>query len=166
MSSQPDITITRKGTERVIILFSSILFIANIAFSIFSYFRCPEIIPTHFAADGTPDQHGSKILLFLMPAIATILFFGLNALSRHPKIYNYPQKITEDNAEVVYKNGAKMMLALNGCLMLIFLLIELEMYRGARNKQLPFHWWEFAFIIIVPIVVPIVISWKQFSKKK
>lgn len=166
MSNRPDIKLPQKGTERVIILFSSIFFIANVAFSIFSYLRSPEIIPVHFAADGTPDKYGSRSLFFIMPAIATVLFFGLNALSRHPKIYNYPQKITIDNAATIYRSGSRMILALNGCLMLIFFLIELEMYRGVRNKQLPFHWWEFALITIVPIAIPILISWKQFSKKK
>jgi uncharacterized membrane protein len=166
MNNRPDIKLTQKGTERVIILFSSIFFIASIAFSIFSYLRSPEIIPIHFAADGAPDNYGSRISLFIIPAIATVLFFGLKALSRHPKIYNYPQKITEDNAATIYRSGSRMILALNGCLMLIFFLIELEMYRGVRNKHLPFHWWEFALITIVPIVIPILISWKQFSKKK
>jgi uncharacterized membrane protein len=166
MNNRPDIKLTQKGTERVIILFSSIFFIATIAFSIFSYLRSPEIIPIHFAADGTPNNYGSRISLFIMPAIAIVLFFGLNALSRHPKFYNYTQKITADNAETIYRSSSRMILALNGCLMLIFFLIELEMYRGVRNKHLPFHWWEFAFITIVPIAIPIIISRKQFSKKK
>ena len=166
MNNRPDIKLKQKGTERVIILFSSIFFIASIAFSIFSYLRSPEIIPIHFAADGTPNNYGSRITLFIIPVIATVLFFGLMALSRHPKMYNYPQKITADNAETIYRSGSRMMLALNGCLMLIFFLIELEMYRGIRNKHLPFHWWEFALITIVPVVVPILISGKQFAKKK
>ena len=166
MSNRPDIKLTQRGTERVIILFSSIFFMASIAFSIFSYLRSPEIIPIHFAADGTPNNYGSRLTLFIIPAIAVVLFFGLNALSRHPKIYNYSQKITVDNAETIYRSGSRMILALNGCLMLIFFIIELEMYRGVRNRHLPFHWWEFAFITIVPIAIPIIISWKQFSKKK
>lgn len=166
MSNRPDIKLPQKGTERVIILFSSIFFIAGIIFSIFSYLRSPEIIPMHFTAGGTPDNYGSRTSLFIIPAISAVLFFGLNALSRHPKMYNYPQKITADNAETVYRSGSGMILALNGCLMLILFLIELEMYRGVRNKHLPFHWWEFAFITIVPIAVPVIFSWKQFPGRQ
>jgi uncharacterized membrane protein len=47
------------------------------------YFQyLPEQIPTHFNALGEADDHGSKLNIFLLPAIATMIVFGMGSIKR------------------------------------------------------------------------------------
>ncbi|MEO0312620.1 MAG: hypothetical protein RIQ89_2277 [Bacteroidota bacterium] len=68
----------------------------------------PEIIPTHFNFSGHIDGYGSKQLIFNMPVLATVLFVGMTWLNKFPHLFNYPVKITTENAHSQYKIGTRL----------------------------------------------------------
>lgn len=68
-----------------ILLFVNILLIIFIwTFTIVSYAALPEIIPTHFAVNGTVDGENHKKAIWFLPAIATFLFLLLVGIPRNP----------------------------------------------------------------------------------
>lgn len=95
-----------------------LIFIWGIA--IYIYPQLPDLISTHFKANGEADGYGNKNSLWLLPAIGTLMFAGFTVLSRFPHIYNYPIEITKQNAESQYKNGVMLMRLLKLAVMLIF----------------------------------------------
>lgn len=62
----------------------------------------PERVPTHFGPSGRPDAWGSKTSLLLLAAFSIVLYSGLTVLARYPHKYNFPVRITEENAPRQY----------------------------------------------------------------
>jgi len=55
-----------------------------------------------------------------LPVIATVLYAGMTILSRFPRIFNYPVRITENNAGFQYRNMARMIRCVKISLVLVF----------------------------------------------
>jgi uncharacterized membrane protein len=62
----------------------------------------PDRIPIHFGFSGQPDAWGDKMMIWLLPTVAAILFVVLAAVSRYPHTFNYPVRITDENARRQY----------------------------------------------------------------
>lgn len=65
----------------------------------------PDRIPIHFGLGGLPDAWGDKVTIWLVPAVAAIIFAVLTAVSRYPHTFNYPVRITSENAHRQYLLG-------------------------------------------------------------
>lgn len=62
----------------------------------------PDRIPIHFGLGGLADAWGDKVTIWIMPAVAAILFVLLAAVSRYPHTFKYPVRITDENARRQY----------------------------------------------------------------
>lgn len=62
----------------------------------------PDRIPIHFGFSGQPDSWGDRVTIWILPAVAAIIFVVLTAVSRYPHTFNYPVRITEENARRQY----------------------------------------------------------------
>ncbi|AEV17031.1 hypothetical protein TCCBUS3UF1_19930 [Thermus sp. CCB_US3_UF1] len=51
------------------------------AFTLFAYLRLPERIPVHWNAQGEVDRWGSRLEVFLLPLLLTLLVYPLLALA-------------------------------------------------------------------------------------
>jgi uncharacterized membrane protein len=49
----------------------------------------PDRIPIHFGFSGQPDAWGDKMMIWLLPTVAAIIFVTLAAVSRYPHTFNY-----------------------------------------------------------------------------
>ncbi|MEG4347504.1 DUF1648 domain-containing protein [Microcoleus sp. A003_D6] len=65
----------------------------------------PDRIPIHFGLAGQPDAWGDKVTIWMMPAVAAIIFAVLTAVSRYPHTFNYPVPINDENARRQYLLG-------------------------------------------------------------
>jgi len=93
-----------------------------------NYAILPDTIPTHFDAQGIPDDWGSKNTIFLFPSLNAFIYLGctfLNiwfAIVEDPRrLISLPQKrlarLTEEQTE-------KLRIFLNRCLFLLKILIQ------------------------------------------
>jgi uncharacterized membrane protein len=62
----------------------------------------PDRIPIHFGFSGQPDVWGDRVTIWILPAVAAIIFVVLTTVSRYPHTFNYPVRITEENARRQY----------------------------------------------------------------
>ena len=97
--------------------------------------RMPESIPTHFGAAGQPDAWGPKWNLLLMPVVALAMYALLTVLSRFPHIYNYPVRITEENAERQYRIARSLMYWMKAEIVWLFTYIEWQSIQTALGKS-------------------------------
>ena len=65
----------------------------------------PDRIPVHFGYRGLADAWGDKVTIWIVPAVAAIIFAVLTAVSRYPHTFNYPVPITSENARRQYLLG-------------------------------------------------------------
>lgn len=101
-----------------------------------AYYRdLPAIIPQHFNASGEADGYGAKSTLWFLPAIGLVLFLALTAINRAPHIFNYPVKITPENAEHQYRLATRLIRMLKVAVLLLFTYLCWEMMQGALRGK-------------------------------
>ncbi len=83
----------------------------------------PDRIPIHFGLGGQPDALGDKIAIWMLPAVATIIFVVLTAVSRYPHTFNYPVRITEQNARRQYLLARSLLVWLKAEICWLFALV-------------------------------------------
>lgn len=104
---------------------------------LFSWSSLPERIPHHFDAAGTPDRWGGKWILILLPAVAVLFYAGLALVAAHPRVWNWPVKITPENADRQYRIGRSMLSWLKVETVWLFLIITwstISVARGAATS--------------------------------
>lgn len=90
----------------------SVLFLlASFGYIFLKWSGIPETVPMHWGVNGVADSFGSKTGLLFVPVIAGILFAGISALQRHPSIWNFPVKLTDENRDRVYSISLTMLLS-------------------------------------------------------
>ena len=161
---RPKIVVQLKKADYLIELLAILFLVGIWIFSVQYYWTLPEIIPTHFNIHGEVDAHGSKGTLFIMPIVYSIIFVLLSIISRKPEIYNYPVKITADNAAVQYALATRMLRILKTLIGWILLSINWLTSISARNSELHgLEWIVFVDIALLftAIFVYIIIARKN-----
>lgn len=78
-------------------------------FLYFNYEKLPTSIPVHFNFSGYADGFGSKWIIFLLPAIATVIYIAITIINKYPHRFNYPILITRRNAKRHYTQATRRM---------------------------------------------------------
>ncbi len=73
-----------------------------------NYSSLPDTVPTHFNGAIEPDGYGTRSSILVLSSIGSLLFIGMSILNRYPDKFNYPVKITEENAVRQYGNLTRM----------------------------------------------------------
>jgi uncharacterized membrane protein len=123
------------------------------------YQSLPDTIPVHFNAAGNVDQYGGKGTILMLPIIATLLFAGLTILNRYPYIFNYPVRITPDNAERQYMIAARIIRHLKFTIPATLLIIEYRIYTIATGKASGLGSWLLPVtvaVILLPVIIAII----------
>jgi uncharacterized membrane protein len=89
--------------------------------SVYNVLVLPEIIPVHFNGEGTPDRHGSKSVLLILPLTGTILFIFIKYLINHPHLLNYPVAVNALNSQRQFKIAQTMLAILNICILSVYI---------------------------------------------
>lgn len=143
---------------------SLIALLSFFGFILYQYRLLPETIPTHFDATGTPDESGRKNTLWVMPAIALILYIILTFISRIPEKFNFPVKITTANARVQYILGLRLIRYLKFAIILIFFFIGYATVMIARNQMKTIGLWLLPVMIggmLVPLILYLILAFRN-----
>ena len=99
------------------------------------YGTLPEEVPTHFNFKGEPDAWGHKSSMWTMPIIGALLFIFLFFINKIPQHFNYPMKITMDNAAVQYRKATRMIRWINIASVIFFLFITWRSIQTALGNS-------------------------------
>ncbi len=165
MEQRPRINIELTFWDKALEIAGWVFIIFIWTLTIVKYPLLPGTIPTHFNASGSVDNTGGKTMIFLLPAIGTVLFAGLTLLNRYPHMFNYPVPITEENAERQYRIATRLMRYLKIMLVVIFSAIEFQTIRTALGKSAGlWAWFLPATIGMVFLMIALVVSKAVKSK--
>lgn len=154
-----ELTVTDKAVE--IIGWIALLTIWGLVIS--SYSNLPDTIPTHYNGMGKADGFGSKTNILILPMIASFLFVGITILNKFPYIFNYPVKITVENAFRQYTNMTRMLRYLKLILVMLFGLIAFKTIQGANGHSFGLGVWFLPLtigLIFIPLTYFIMKSFK------
>ncbi len=113
----------------------------------------PDIIPIHFGINGEANGWGSKASIFILPSISLILVIGLSIINKFPRIFNYPVKVTECNANQLYTKATRLIRMVKVFIVLMFLLIEWQVCHVSENSIFPSYF--LPLVLIIPVLLPI-----------
>lgn len=133
---RPRLKLRLSSHDHVVEFLGLSFMIILIAIPIFYYNQLPERIPTHFNTAGEPDGYGGKTSLFLLPAIGFLMYILLTVLAAFPHIYNFPVKITTENAEVQYRLATRLLRVLKTVILILFSFISWMTVRAAAGSVL------------------------------
>lgn len=129
-----------------------------------SWAALPETVPSHFDVSGYPNAYGSKWWLLLLPALSVVITVGFTVLARYPHLFNYPVRVTPENALRLYRTGRLLVRWMNVMLAWIFAFIEWQTLQVALGKAAGLPQWflpvTVALVVVVPIsVVAFTVAW-------
>jgi uncharacterized membrane protein len=152
---RPEILLVKKPIDIFFEMVALLTIFFMWGFCLYHYKSLPEIIPTHYGTNGIVDDYGSKKTIFLIPAIVTIIVFGMRWLNRYPHKFNYMTVITAENAERQYRMATRLIRYLQFIISVLFSYIVIKTVEDAYVKQSKLDIW-FVFILEAAILVPTV----------
>ena len=161
--NRPQIKISLTASDKVVEVLSILLLVAFWCFTFLHYKSLPEVIPTHFKANGTVDGYGPKWTFFLLPILTLFFYIGLTLASRFPHKFNYMIEITEQNANKQYGIASQMLRVMKLCVILVFFAIDYKTVHDVSSATSNLDGW-FMLMIMSLIFFPIFYFLIQFSK--
>lgn len=163
--SRPKITIEKTSNEKVL----EILVFGTVAgiwlMTLLRYPALPERIPIHFDGSGVINGWGSKSTIFLLPVIATFIAVLLYYVRKHPEWYNYPVKVTPENAQALYMSSSRVLSWINYIVILLFAVIQMRLLDAARNHATP-NYFALIWVLVAALVVLPLIQVIRFMREK
>lgn len=161
--ARPKIKIERTTTDKVVEILGWIALLSIWVLTIASYSNLPKTIPIHYNGAGNADGFGSKINILMLPFIATILFVGMTIANKFPHVFNYPTKITEENAFRQYTNATRMMRYLKLILVALFGLIAFKTIQSTSGNSSGLGIWFLPLtmgLVFIPLTYFIIKSFR------
>ena len=165
METRPKLKITLSQLDKRLELGSIILLVVMWGLTLFSFIKMPNTIPIHYNGSGQVDGYGDKITLFLLPIIATVIYFGLTQLNKYPHIFNYTTTITLENAEKNYGIATRMLRFLKFTIIIVFTSIILVTYWTTTGITKGLGTWFLPFILGLFLLQTIYFIAKSFKAK-
>src|SRR5690554_6665695 len=117
---QPKIEVEASPAERALEVVCIIALAYTLLLPALRWDSIPATVPTHFDASGEVTTMGPRAALWLLVGITVLLYIGMSAIQRIPHMYNYPVRITEQNAAAQYRLGRLFMAAMKAWCVLLF----------------------------------------------
>lgn len=159
MEKRPKIKPEIDSIDKMVELAGLLMVLGLWGFTFLNYPDLPATIPTHFNAKGVADGFGAKSTVFALPVVATIFYVGMTILNLFPHIFNYPVKITPENALRQYGHATKLVRWMKLGLILVFFAIVVQTVQTATGKAGGLGGWflplSFGFLF-VPLVIFII----------
>jgi len=119
-SERPRIHIPLQSFDYLLEILAVLGLLTLLGLSVFYYGQLPEQVPTHFGPNGLPDSYGSKTSLWLLPILGSAIFGLMTYLNRRPDWFNYPVKITFENALTQYTMATRLIRVLKASVTILF----------------------------------------------
>ncbi|MEX2596079.1 MAG: DUF1648 domain-containing protein [Salibacteraceae bacterium] len=125
----------------------------------------PDRIPIHFDETGHADRWGKSGELYYFTGIVLVIYIMLTLLNRTPHLFNYPLKITEENAQEQYTIAVRLLRWIKLITTVGFCAIVYRLIHNAMDGSdyLPPFW---MFIFIGLLFVAIIIYFATVQKTK
>ncbi|MFK7807001.1 MAG: DUF1648 domain-containing protein [Saprospiraceae bacterium] len=133
--SQPIVKVKLESLDYLIEAITFFGVIVLLALPVMHYSELPGSLPRHYDANGVPDAFGGKGIIWTLPIIGVVMYFGLLIINRFPHTFNYPKKVTAENAEQLYKITTRLMRTMNAIIIWAITYITFATIQTALGYQ-------------------------------
>ncbi|MBK9290500.1 MAG: DUF1648 domain-containing protein [Bacteroidetes bacterium] len=164
-NDRPRIRIQLTKSDIILEISALVLLLALVIYSLVSWTMLPETIPVHFDISGRPDGWGGRATIFFSPAILAVVYIMLTVLNRSPHIFNYPVKITAENAEFHYRLATRMLRMLKLSMVILFGAITWGTVHSAISGDASAMMWVLPFALIITLLPIVYYLFRAFGHK-
>ena len=132
---RPKIQIEKEPTDWLMEFLGLAAVVFLVAYPLLHYGSLPEQVPTHFGPNGAPDAYGHKSNIWVLPIIGLATYILMSVINRNPHTFNFPKKVTEENAFSQYKIASRLIRSINTIIVVFFAYIVYSMLQTALEKQ-------------------------------
>ena len=161
---RPKLKIKLQPIDNVIEWIGILGLVILIGLPIYFYDQLPDIIPTHFGANGEADAFSGKGMIWTLPIIGFVMFMGLFWLNKHPHNFNFPQKVTKENAKRLYTTGTRMIRTLDALITWLFTYITYSTIQVAMGNQSGLGKWFLPVFMISTLGTTAYFLYKSMKK--
>jgi uncharacterized membrane protein len=131
-----------------------------IGYVIYIYRILPETIATHFGASGKADGFGNKSAIFFMPGMSLFVYLLLTIINNVPHTFNFPVKITPQNAMRQYVLATRIIRIMKLTIVLLFGFISRGIVASANGSEGLGLWFMpvFLSLIFIPFIIYLVMA--------
>jgi len=140
MTDRPIIPIPRTKLEWLLDGLSLLALALPAIYLFMVWGELPAKVPIHFNAAGEADGWGGKGTSLILPVIGLLLFLGMSLLRKIPHHFNYPVKLTQENAAQKYRLSIQMMSWMKFEISLMFGIILWNLVRTAQGHTDGLGW--------------------------
>lgn len=152
---RPRVAIEPDDTDRALSLVAWAMIVIVLVTPIALWPVLPDRLPSHFNAAGQPTSFAGRWSILLLGVVGALTSLGVLMLTRmDPRKFNYAMKITEENAEAMYRLSLRFMRVMSVCVSLVFIIIEAEIALVATRGPGRFSVWMLPLLLVV-IFAPI-----------
>lgn len=162
---RPKIKIESQTGDNLLEIGAIAALIFTITYVIINYAQMPARIPTHFNFSGQVDGYGDKSSLLFLPVVPVFLYTLFTIINRYPHVFNYPVKITQENAAIQYELGTRLMRSVKFIIMALFASLSYEIIGSTYAHATTSSWWMLPVEIAVLFVV-IGVYWRAALKNE
>jgi uncharacterized membrane protein len=160
---QPKLEIGKDALDYVLDVCAFILAVILVGLPLYYYGDMEDSIPTHFNAKGMADGFGSKKLIWVLPTLGIMSFILLFSLNGYAHKFNYPSKITKENALRQYRRATRMIRWLSVFILFSFVyIVWIGIQNGLNNPSQLGHW--FTPVLLIGILA--ICFWPIILRKK
>ncbi|MCG6187002.1 DUF1648 domain-containing protein [Maribellus maritimus] len=121
-------------------------------------------MPKHFNTLGQVDSYRNRGIIWLLPAIGMFLYVGLSILNKFPFAFNYPTKVTNENAEKLYTPGTRTIRLLKLIVILLFAFLNFKTLETGLNRATEVGKYFLAIFLIVFTILMVTMIYKMTKK--
>ncbi len=130
----PRLVLALSTFDRVIEALSALIGLLLLVIPLTYYDELPDRIPQQYNAAGEVDIYGPKYMLWVLAGTGIALYGFLTFLCGRPHWFNYPVKITPENAKRQYRLATRWLRSMKLGVMLLVFYIVWATIRNARGE--------------------------------
>jgi uncharacterized membrane protein len=165
MEKRPRIPIKLTTIDYFFEIIGAIGVVCLILLPVYFFNDLPSQIPKHFNALGQVDSYGNRGIIWLLPTIGLFLYVGMTILNKFPFAFNYPTKVTNDNAERLYKLGTRTVRLLKIVVVVSFAFLNFKTIEIALNKTTEIGKFYLPIFLTVLIILMGTMIYKMTKKQ-
>lgn len=127
-----------------------------------SFSTLPQRIPIHYAITGEANGYGSKWLIWVLPAVATLIFTILTLAQRKPDVLKYPVPLTADNFSRQLHNVRLMFCFIKMYVAGIMLFLTYQTIRNANNSTAQLSSWFLPVLLVTLFAIITIFVYRSY----
>ena len=154
MGNRPKIKVPFEPVDIIVEVISMTALLLMIIYTIIEYKHLPDMIPTHFNAQGIADGFSDKSMIWGLPIIGVVIYVGLFILNKFPHVHNYMVNITEENAFKNYQFSTRIVRGVSVFTVVLFAYIQYTIIASAKGENITLGSWFLPTIISLSLLLP------------